>query len=144
MTTAYWFYLIAIGLVGCGIGFTWGRNTRPDLKARADLEARMADADQRHTALQHQISDHFNETARLVNQLSSQYRAVHEHLAEGQRTLVDDQDIDPDSKIQALIPAPASENLIADQATAQPRDYSEKPGTLNEASERGSGQATGP
>lgn len=141
MTTAYWFYLAAIGLVGCGIGFTWGRNTRPDLKARADLESRMQEADQRHTALQHQISDHFNETARLVNQLSSQYRAVHEHLAEGQRALMDPADIDPDSEIKALIEPPAPETLLSDDA-AQPRDYSETPGTLSEASQRGQTSAS--
>lgn len=91
-------------------GFAWGRNTRPDLKARADLEARMQEADERHDRLQAQIAEHFSESARLVNQLSSQYRAVHEHLAEGQRQLVDPDRIDPDDQLQASCRPPAPTN----------------------------------
>lgn len=143
MSIAYWFYLALVALIALAIGFAWGRNTRPDLKARADLESRMADADERHEKLQAEIAEHFSESARLVNQLSNQYRAVHEHLAEGHRNLVDPDKVDPDEQFQALANPADVNGLIEDasDASAQPKDYSDTPGTLSEAAQRGSAAA---
>lgn len=143
MSTAYWIYLLLAALLGLAIGFAWGRNTRPDLKARADLESRMAEADERHEKLQSEIAAHFSESARLVNQLSHQYRAVHEHLAEGHKALVDPDRVDPDDKIQSLVPPPSPDSLIENTSeSSQPKDYSEMSGTLNEANQRGQAAAT--
>ncbi len=133
--TLYWFYAIAAGLVGLGAGFYWGRNGQPDVKIRAELEARAQAADQKHAELSLQVQEHFSETARLVNQLSQQYREVHEHLASAQESLTNPEHLDPSEKIQSLsadIPDP--ESMI--EQDMPPRDYADTNGTLAEAEQR--------
>lgn len=132
----YWFYVIAAGLLGLGAGFYWGRNSQPDVKIRAELEARAQAADQKHTELSMQVQEHFSETARLVNQLSQQYREVHEHLAKAQDQLAGTESLDPSEKIQALTAqaTPEPETLI--EQDVAPRDYADTNGTLAEAQQR--------
>ncbi|MGB0964801.1 MAG: YhcB family protein [Litorivicinus sp.] len=127
-----WIYAAVAALIGLAAGFYWGRNSQPDVKIRAELEARARAADEKHAQLSMQIQEHFSETARLVNQLSHQYREVHEHLSNAEKTLTDGQSAE---QIQALLPkAPEPETLLEQEA--QPRDYADQNGTLAEANQR--------
>lgn len=128
----YWFYVIAAGLVGLGFGFYIGRNSQPEAKIRAELEARAQAADEKHAQLSAQVNEHFSETARLVNQLSQQYREVHEHLARAQDEMAQ---LEPDQGIKALT-APATDAETMIEQDTPPKDYSDTNGTLAEAGQR--------
>ena len=43
-----WIYVVLAALVGGGAGFYFGRNSQPDMKIRAELEARAQAADEKH------------------------------------------------------------------------------------------------
>src|SRR5690625_7534129 len=81
-----------------------------------------------------QVSAHFQRTAELVNELTSNYRAVHNHLAQGAR------DLCPEAgDALAHLPAPRPE-LGTDPSSlplVPPRDYAprdrSRPGALDEA-----------
>lgn len=127
-----WIYALVAAVIGLGIGFYWGRNSQPEVKIRAELEARAQAADEKHAELSMQVQEHFSETARLVNQLSHQYREVHEHLSKAQDELAQGEGAE---KIQELLPkVPEADTLI--EQDAQPRDYSDQNGTLAEATQR--------
>ena len=126
-----WIYAVLAALVGGGAGFYFGRNSQPDMKIRAELEARAQAADEKHAELSNQVQAHFAETARLVNQLSAQYREVHDHLSQAQNEFTDADQMDPNDRIQGLIPPPPAEPRI--EQDQQPRDYSDSNGTLTEA-----------
>jgi len=81
--------LAAIALFG--IGFRFGRRTGRDAIDRArDLEERLAIAEEDMTRYRTQVSEHFDETSRLLRDLTLQYRTIYEHLSDGARTLCPD------------------------------------------------------
>lgn len=73
---------IAVGIVA-GAGVVWWRY-------RGRVHAPHYSALKReHEAFREEVTDHFAETARLINQLTDSYKAVFDHLSQGADELVD-------------------------------------------------------
>lgn len=82
-----WIMLALVAGVLLGGGAVWwlGRN-RGDGRSVAELEKE----NQRFKA---EVTDHFVETARLINQMTDSYKAVFDHLSGGAQQLVDPKDL---------------------------------------------------
>jgi len=81
-------YLLVF-LVGVAAGVLYAKRQVPDHRVR-ELEGLLHDLQGRHERYQRDVSDHFEQTAHLVNELTQRYREVHEHLVQGALTLCDD------------------------------------------------------
>lgn len=78
---------IAIAIIaflsGAILGVLIYRLVRSDASRSARVEQQMDDLQQKHTRYQAQVSDHFVQTAHLINRLNEDYRDIHNHLAQG-------------------------------------------------------------
>lgn len=81
-------YLLVF-LLGAAAGVFYVKKQTPDLRVK-ELETLLHDLQGRHERYQRSVSEHFEETASLVNELTQRYRDVHEHLVQGAQTLCDD------------------------------------------------------
>jgi len=81
---------IVTTLIGLVIGYFWGR-----IQARTDSEKKQVLQEQlqqnRHELEDYRrnVTEHFNSTAQLMQQMTEQYKAVYQHLAKGAQTLTD-------------------------------------------------------
>lgn len=87
-----------------------------------ELEARVAELQRFHDDYREHVSDHFNMTADLVQQMTDSYRDVYQHLARGA------QDLCNDEIASKLLPAAEQMQFGAedDNALEQPKDYAPK------------------
>jgi len=78
-----------VSLIGLIIGYMFvnvrGSNRKQDEKIQ-QLENEIAVLEE-HKA---QVSHHFQKTASLLHDMTGQYKAIYEHMAEGAQTLCDD------------------------------------------------------
>lgn len=107
-------FVIAGTLAGLIIGVLLGLRRSPAVKA-ADLEKQLSAMQQEQEDYQHQVTQHFSETAQLLDQLTNSYRDVHNHLAQGAQTLCDSESIS-----QAIEQLPGSKPQI--EADVAPLD----------------------
>ncbi len=123
-------------LVGAAVTATLNRRLSPDSRKQRDLERTMERLSQQQKNYQHDVVEHFTDTAKLLDNLAESYRDVHNHLANGASKLTDNSSSQvlrplPDSDISELVDKPAAKDL------QQPLDYAPKTspyetGTLNE------------
>jgi uncharacterized protein len=73
--------LIAL-LVGVGVGILIGRNWMMPEKHR-EIEQSLAEAQRELETYQHNVTQHFADTAQKVRDLTQSYKELHEHLALG-------------------------------------------------------------
>lgn len=71
------FTLAAGALIGAAIMRYWS----PRLKVNKEMAERLQEAEQELNSYRDEVTQHFTETSRLVNNLTQSYRDVHEHLA---------------------------------------------------------------
>lgn len=87
-----WVLFLGIGLVvGVIAGLYFARLDDVSNKQKMALQQKLESAEQQLKAYQSQVTEHFLQTASLVNSMTDSYRAVHEHLAMGARELCDSQ-----------------------------------------------------
>jgi len=67
--------------IGCLIGGITLRFTSPQEQQKRSLESKLQDTEEQLKSYQQEVTDHFAQTAQLVNQLTQSYKDVHEHLA---------------------------------------------------------------
>lgn len=85
MSSGIWALLALIaGLAG---GFFIGRSTNAGVKRSMQLDHELREARTELDRYRTQVVEHFTTTANLVNKLSADYRAVHDHLARGAQEL---------------------------------------------------------
>lgn len=142
-------YLLVF-LLGAAAGVVYAKQQLPDHRVK-ELESLLHDLQGRHERYQRDVSEHFEETATLVNELTQRYRDVHDHLVQGATSLCDDpkrsREESPARAFISLTPhrEPAAApvysvyNRLDDAELAQvepPRDYATKSpsdkGTLDE------------
>lgn len=142
-------YLLVF-LLGAAAGVFYAKQQLPDHRVK-ELESLLHDLQGRHERYQRDVSEHFEQTATLVNELTQRYRDVHDHLVQGATSLCDDpkrsRDESPARAFVSLAPhhepasAPAYSvySRLDDAELAQvepPRDYATKSpsdkGTLDE------------
>ena len=74
--------LVAL-LVGAGIGALLSRRLSPDSQKQRELERNLDRLLQQQKDYQHEVVEHFTDTAKLLGNLAESYRDVHNHLAHG-------------------------------------------------------------
>jgi len=122
--------LIAGGIIGLAIG----RSTSQQSKAAETLKEELEQLKEEQRDYQHEVAEHFAETADLVNNMNQSYKAVHEHLANSALKLSN-----PDVSRQILeagTSQPALESQAMGELQEQPKDWAPKnpgdKGTLSE------------
>ncbi len=128
--------IVSALLVGAVVGLLTSRRMSPDTRRQRDLERSLERLSQQQEEYQHDVEEHFADTAKLLNKLSESYRDVHNHLAAGANKLTDA------NTQAALQPLPEGNlaRLSSEPEPAQvqqPLDYAPKTsphetGTLNE------------
>lgn len=83
--------VLAVGLsclvVGGLLGYFLLGRLKPGQQSRTAIERQFRDIQQQQQDYQHQVNQHFDRTAELLNELAESYRSVHNHIAEGAKTL---------------------------------------------------------
>jgi len=83
--------LIGVGtallLLGLAAGLLAGRRSSTAGQRLRETEQRLEQVLQDKQAYEDEVVDHFSETAKLLNNLTEQYREVHNHLARGAGSL---------------------------------------------------------
>ena len=75
-------FVVAIALTaGCVLGVVLSRYTSPQEQKARMLRNQLQQTEERLTAYQQKVNEHFSETAKRVKKLSQSYCDVHEHLA---------------------------------------------------------------
>ena len=85
-----WIIAIVALAVGVLIGFLMGKSGSSETQRKTleeELKGSRAEMDRYKT----EVTSHFEQTASLVNELTEQYRKVHQHLATGAQNLCPDQ-----------------------------------------------------
>lgn len=72
---------IAALVVGCILGLVLSKTLSPQEQKARSLESKLQDSEKKLSAYQQEVTEHFAQTAKLVNSLTQSYRDVHEHLA---------------------------------------------------------------
>ncbi len=81
--------VIAVLLVGFGFGWLMGTRKRDNQDRTRELEQRLEQALTSRADYEAEVTEHFQKTSSLLNQLSSDYRAIYQHLASGAEILCD-------------------------------------------------------
>jgi uncharacterized membrane-anchored protein YhcB (DUF1043 family) len=83
--------LLAVGailaVIGLMAGWLAGRRASTNDRKYRDLALKLEQVIQDKKAYEGEVVEHFTETARLLNNLTDSYRAVHNHLAQGADSL---------------------------------------------------------
>lgn len=74
-------------VAGVGIGYWWGRSSSSMAKQKHDLEQQLLQRQRDFENYRQQVNQHFGTTASLINNMTSSYRAVFEHLVQGAHRL---------------------------------------------------------
>lgn len=85
-----WIIAVVALAVGVLIGFLMGRSGSGE-PYRKTLEAELRGSRAEMDRYKKEVTQHFEQTASLVNELTDQYRKVHQHLATGAQSLCPDQ-----------------------------------------------------
>lgn len=118
----------AIGFLSCK-GFTGGK------RGGRQIQQQFEELKKEQQAYQDQVSEHFTETAELLNQMANSYRDVHNHLAKGANEL-------SQNRISPLQPLPEGRPVLENEedkppVTEPPKDYAprkeQEPGALHES-----------
>jgi hypothetical protein len=139
---------IATFILGGIAGYVIAKSYNPD-KRVANMEVLLRDLQARHDQYQQHVNGHFQETADLVNALTSSYKALHQHLVNGAQNLGKDPKISANAnpasafvqlndniKAEAPFSPYSYPEPIDGELISPPRDYATKnpneKGTLDE------------
>ena len=121
--------LIIAGLLLTAIAFLAGwyagkHGAQPSDSREAELEESLSALEEKHAQYQQDVNQHFSETARLVGQLTQNYRSLYEHLSEGASALCDQNQL-PQTLVQAIESA-ETDPVVDYQSRKPPLDYAPK------------------
>lgn len=85
-------FTVGIGalIVGAIVGAAIAQRSGGTQRTQQQLENQLTELREQAQSYQHEVSEHFTETAQLLNQLTASYRDVHNHLARGAQSLATD------------------------------------------------------
>lgn len=84
-----WLMGIGVFIAGAVVGAILYRLIAPAAKNATKLQSELAAAEQEMKDYKTQVTDHFNKTSNLVNELTQDYVKVYQHLADGAQSLGD-------------------------------------------------------
>ena len=126
---------LAVGII---IGIVGARLLSANGKKTAKMEKHLTDTENKMNAYKQEVSQHFEKTAMLIDELNESYRNVHNHLADAAHSL---SDAPYNSTSIKTIPAKEHIEAITEQKITKdrvaPLDYAPKtsplePGMLDE------------
>ena len=121
-----WFIVIGSLAIGIVIGIAFTRRLGADAIRIQHLEEKLESMSESHMEYRNNVSEHFNMTSELINQMTDSYKKVYGHLAIGAQDLCSDQVAE---KLLPLQPDAMFENETVrnnrDQIEA-PKDYATK------------------
>lgn len=142
-----WLISIAALVVGAVIGFLMGRSGG-GAQRQAELAEKLESTQKELDSYKTEVTEHFEKTAALVNNLTNSYKDVHEHLATGAQGLCQPGSVDlaiepsltpkleSEAEEKSAEEKPATEAEQAESSAEQPKDYAPKSpedeGTLSE------------
>ena len=85
-----WFLVIGSLAVGIVIGITFTRRLGTDAIRVQQLEEKLESMSESHMEYRNNVSEHFNMTSELINQMTDSYKKVYGHLAIGAQDLCSD------------------------------------------------------
>ncbi len=121
-----WFIAIGSLSVGIVIGIAFTRRLGTDAIRVQHLEEKLESMSESHMEYRNNVSEHFNMTSELINQMTDSYKKVYGHLAIGAQDLCSDQVAE---KLLPLQPDAMFENetVTSDQNQIEaPKDYATK------------------
>ena len=121
-----WFIAIGSLSVGIVIGIAFTRRLGTDAIRVQHLEEKLESMSESHMEYRNNVSEHFNMTSELINQMTDSYKKVYGHLAIGAQDLCSDQVAE---KLLPLQPDAMFENetVTSDQNRIEaPKDYATK------------------
>ena len=132
-----WFIVIGSLAVGIVIGIAFTRRLGTDAIRVQQLEEKLESMSKSHMEYRNNVSEHFDMTSELINQMTDSYKKVYGHLAVGAQDLCSDQVAE---KLLPLQPDAMFENETVSSNQNQieaPKDYAPKSnpdqiGTLSE------------
>jgi hypothetical protein len=68
-------------IFGCLVGILLTRTLSPQEQKARDLESKLKHSEEKLIQYQQEVTQHFAQTANLVNNLTQSYKDVHDHLA---------------------------------------------------------------
>jgi uncharacterized membrane-anchored protein YhcB (DUF1043 family) len=68
-------------IIAAAAGFYMGRQTSTDSQEKSRLETELAQKTDELTAFQNKVTNHFEKTANLFNQVSDSYQSLYDHMA---------------------------------------------------------------
>ena len=86
-----WFIAIGSLSVGIVIGIAFTRRLGTDAIRVQHLEEKLESMSESHMEYRNNVSEHFNMTSELINQMTDSYKKVYGHLAIGAQDLCSDQ-----------------------------------------------------
>ena len=86
-----WFLVIGSLAFGIVIGITFTRRLGTDAIRVQQLEEKLESMSESHMEYRNNVSEHFNTTSELINQMTDSYKKVYGHLAIGAQDLCSDQ-----------------------------------------------------
>jgi len=113
-----WVAILSVGiLLGLVAGFYYSMLSGSDKKRLQELEVKLKEAENSMSGYKQNVTDHFVTTSSLINNMTESYRAIHEHMSTGAKTLCS----------QSLLDSPASQyQLDIPQATVPDSTSTEK------------------
>ncbi len=78
-------------IVSGGAGFYFGRNNSPDSKEKIRLETELKQRTDELESFQNKVTNHFEKTANLFNQVSDSYQTLYDHMAKSSSQLCSSQ-----------------------------------------------------
>ena len=121
-----WFLVIGSLAVGIVIGITFTRRLGTDAIRIQQLEEKLESMSESHMEYRNNVSEHFNMTSELINQMTDSYKKVYGHLAIGAQDLCSDQVAE---KLLPLQPDAVFEDETVSSNQNQieaPKDYATK------------------
>jgi uncharacterized membrane-anchored protein YhcB (DUF1043 family) len=123
-------------VAGLAAGIFYSRGLSVDTRKQRELERNLERVLRQQKDYQHEVAEHFTDTAKLLGNLAESYRDVHNHLAGGANALCDDHA----GSILRRLPDAAIDDLAAEpnpEGVQPPLDYAPKAsphaaGVLNE------------
>ncbi len=112
--------VIAALCLGLGLGWAMGTRRRDNQDRTRELEQRLEQALTSRADYEAEVTEHFQKTAGLLNQLSNDYRAIYQHMASGADTLCDGTVAMQISSASTSDAEPLSDQMLN---TMQPLDY---------------------
>lgn len=127
-------FSLASILIGIFMGFYFAQRKGLYSHRQAELEKQLSEMNKQQQNYQTEVSDHFEKSAELLNQLTDSYRDVHNHLAEGANSLAG---TSASASIKTLGSDDESSETNSEQSLTPPLDYAPanlgKSGTLSES-----------